>query len=70
MNLLNIPESIVVQLDGLNAAYLQAAASKNYKLCDMLRIEIQRVLTGKKLLIPVENSLSPSFPAMPKNYLC
>lgn len=55
--MLNVPESVIVQLDALNATYTAALEQKNYLLCDLLRIELQRVLTGQKLLIPVESGL-------------
>jgi len=39
-------------LEELAKLYEKAAAAKNYMLCEVLRLEIQRCLTKKPLLIP------------------
>lgn len=51
-------ENMQLRLEALHQAYLIAAAKKDYFTCDLLRIEIQRELTGKALRIPIENELN------------
>jgi len=47
-----------IRLEALHQAYLLAAAKKDYLTCDLIRIEIQRELTGKALRIRIENELN------------
>jgi len=55
----NVPESINHQIDGLNEAYINACDRKDYVRCNVIRLELSRVLTGKKLLIPAGFNLGP-----------
>lgn len=47
-----------VRLEALHQAYIDAVSRKDYRTCDLIRAEIQRELTGKPLLIPVEKELN------------
>lgn len=42
---------------GLNMVYTEACDRKDYQTCDKVRIELQRLLSGKKLLIKIEDGL-------------
>lgn len=58
--MLNVPESVIVQIDALNSVYIEAVEKRNYQLCNLVRMELQRVLSGRKLMIPVESGLNLS----------
>jgi hypothetical protein len=45
------------KLEALSQAYNTACDNKNYTLCNLLRAEIERELSGKKMLIKIENDL-------------
>jgi len=47
-------------LNGLAQAYSEACDAKDYKLCDLLRVQINAVLTGKQSLIKIESGLNLS----------
>jgi hypothetical protein len=44
-------------INALQEIYNEACSKKNYKLCDILRLEIQKYLTGKHFLIRIESDL-------------
>jgi hypothetical protein len=45
-------------LVALQLVYLDAVRRKEYRVCDQIRQEIQRLMTGKSLRIPCEDSLN------------
>ena len=53
-------ENFNFMLVGLNMAYHEACDRKDYQTCDKLRMEIQRLMTGRKLLITIEDGLNLS----------
>lgn len=50
----------LVKIDALNAAYYEACDRKDHITCDKIRMELQRVLCGKKLMITIDSGLNLS----------
>ncbi len=46
-----------IKLEALHEAYLDACDRHDYRVCDLLRQEMQRVVSGKPMLIPCESEL-------------
>ena len=63
--MLNASESVTLHIGGLNEAYTKACERKDYVTCEVIRLELQRVLTGKRLLIPTgRGGLSTDLPSI------
>lgn len=46
-----------IKLEALHQAYVDACERQDFRTCDVIRQEMQRLLTGKPLLIPCESEL-------------
>lgn len=57
--MLSISESVNLRIEGLNEVYVKACECKDYVTCEVIRLELARILTGKKLLIPTGRNFGP-----------
>ncbi len=48
--------------EALHEAYVEACERGEYGICDLLRLETTRVVSGRRLLIPCEEELGDMTP--------